>query len=185
MNFVGFPLHTICPVLDESSTGTDGQVVGDKRITLILDAKGCIHYCSSPKMFSLDENELQGQPVTMLIPGLPLRSRTPGYNVAYTRFAFDNGRWHRQSVKVSDKNFVLMDLMIRAIPVNHGYCLLVLLKPLESAGDRISARKPQLRYVPSQDLIRARSPREKLETETCTEPLRHEEPTLLRAVSGW
>lgn len=184
MDFVGFPLQSILSTLDESQARKLGEDRRDDRITLILDTKGCIQYCSEPTMFASAEQELQGQPVTAVIPSLPFRSRTPGYNVAYTRFAFDNDRWYRHSVKLGDNRVASMDLMVRAIPVNHGYCLLVLLKPVgEALRDQIPARKPQLRYVPSES-IRPRQ-REALGADFCVEPARLEGPVPLRVASGW
>lgn len=185
MDFVGFPLQSILSNVDEAQARRLGQGKGDDRITLILDTKGCIQYCSAPAMFSLGERELQGQPVTAVIPGLPFRARTPGYNVAYTRFAFDSDRWYRHTVKLGEERSVSMDLMVRAIPVNHGYCLLVLLKPVgEEFAEKISVRKPQLRYVPSSQSARTQQG-EAFDTDVCVAPVRLGEPMLLRVASGW
>lgn len=185
MDFVGFPLQSILSTLDDTQASRQGKDRRDDRITLILDTKGCIQYCSEPALFASAEQALHGQPVTAVIPSLPFRSKTPGYNVAYTRFAFDNDRWHRHSVKLGDGQLAPMDLMVRAIPVNHGYCLLVLLKPVsDGLSENISARKPQLRYVPSSEAIRVRQ-RETSDADFGPEPCRQPGAAPLRVASGW
>lgn len=124
------------------------------QIVMVLDAKGCIQYCNDPAFFGFSEDELWGQSITGLISALPLRERTPGYNVAYVRFAFGHPapQWLRKTAKVADGKMVPVDLFVRAVPVGRGYCLLAAIRPIQELPFKVvtlrkqpvSVRRPSL-----------------------------------------
>lgn len=93
---------------------------------MLLDACGRIGYCSLPEVLSANEGELEGKFVNAFIPGLPLRPRTPGYNVAYVRFYFGDG-WKSMQVTTSEGS-TSVEVKIKAIPMNHSYCFVVLVR---------------------------------------------------------
>lgn len=56
--------------------------------SMVLDELGTVCSCSSStaRLFGAGAQPLIGRPVRALIPDLPLRAATPGYNVAYAAF---------------------------------------------------------------------------------------------------
>lgn len=66
------------------------------RALLVLDATGTIEFCSPAVANFYGENSqsLVGQPVMNILPGLPLKASTPGYNRAYVIYTFRNRLWH-------------------------------------------------------------------------------------------
>ena len=62
---------------------------------LVLDLQGRVRSCDglTAKRFGSSEVDLLDQPIAALIPALPFRSNTPGYNVAYTTLWFPRGIW--------------------------------------------------------------------------------------------
>lgn len=144
--------------------GCQVEAKPQEQILMVLDAKGCVQYCSNPAFFASSEDELWGTPVNTLISGLPLRERTPGYNVAYVRFAFGHPhpRWQRKTVKLGQAGDMPVDVFVRAIPVNRGYCLLVALCPVREQVKSLpvfrrqatSATRPRLHlFAGSQELV--------------------------------
>lgn len=63
--------------------------------TMLLDASGRICHANGWMADRFDAAALRRDavPVTDLVPELPLRAGTPGYNTAYVRFWFAGGRW--------------------------------------------------------------------------------------------
>ncbi len=108
----------------------------DDKIMFILDARGRVQFCSDPLPFASPGEGLIGQSFRQLVPGLPLRERTPGYNVAYTRFSFGDDRWRRLPVKTVNDTFALAEIRVTPIPIEHGHCLLGLVRLNERPGGR-------------------------------------------------
>lgn len=63
--------------------------------TLVLDLRGCIRSCSpaAAQLFGIRAAAAIGRPVRALIPELPLRDDTPGYNLAFVAFRFSADEW--------------------------------------------------------------------------------------------
>ncbi|WP_181358905.1 PAS domain S-box protein [Pseudothauera lacus] len=63
---------------------------------IVLDKYARIRFCSlaAERIFGHRAHEVLGTEVTALIPGLPLRNNTPGYNLAYATFQRGNGLSH-------------------------------------------------------------------------------------------
>lgn len=138
MNFSSFATQSLQLEYPDTSEA-DGTGHNDTRpqIVMVLDAKGCVQYCNDPAFFSLSDEELWGMPVASLVSSLPLRERTPGYNIAYVRFAFGHPqpRWLRKTAKVAEGKLANVDVFVRALPVGRGYCLLMALRPVEESSN--------------------------------------------------
>ncbi|MFO1319351.1 MAG: diguanylate cyclase [Burkholderiales bacterium] len=63
--------------------------------TVLLDGGGRISFANAvaAELFGQPLTELIDLPIAALIPDLPLRDGTPGYNAAFVRFWFADGRW--------------------------------------------------------------------------------------------
>lgn len=64
---------------------------------LILDLPARIRYCcaAAGRLFRRRADGMIGHPVAALLPDLPLRDNTPGYNLAYVVFHFPSAGWQR------------------------------------------------------------------------------------------
>ena len=73
------------------------QEVGSASV--ILDALGKILYCNAAArdLFRANAQQLLGQDIRTLMPDLPIRPITPGYNLAYATFWAAEGEWRRFS----------------------------------------------------------------------------------------
>lgn len=62
---------------------------------LLLDENGSIKYCSPAVVSGFDASmqALIDQPVTNLLPELPIRQSTPGDNLAYASSRFRDSQW--------------------------------------------------------------------------------------------
>lgn len=62
---------------------------------LVLDLQGRVRSCDglTAERFGSSEADLVERPIASLIPALPFRPNTPGYNVAYTGLWFPCGTW--------------------------------------------------------------------------------------------
>ena len=67
---------------------------------LVVDPRGTIEFSSHSANTLLDAvgRELKGKHLAGLMPQLPLRAATPGYNCAFLRFKYPPGCWHRIEV---------------------------------------------------------------------------------------
>lgn len=106
----------------------DRYTDADEKIAFILDARGRIQFCSKPVSFTSNEQDLLGKSILHLVPGLPLREATPGYNIAYVRFTFAKNQWQRHTIKIADGSLQQVDISLTPIPLERGYCLLGLVK---------------------------------------------------------
>lgn len=63
--------------------------------TLILDLRGTIRFCSTAaeRMFGRRAGDLIGRSVVALVPDIPVKGKTPAYNVAYADFWFSDDHW--------------------------------------------------------------------------------------------
>lgn len=94
-------------------------------IMLLLDARGNVRFCSDADALQRAEGDIAGRPVGELIDGLPLRQGTPGYNVAYVRFAYGDGTRRRLALKLPEGGSRPIDVGVRPLWMDRGYCLLV------------------------------------------------------------
>lgn len=95
----------------------------------LFDARGYARFCSSPGRFSAETGESgDGITISGLIPDLPLRETTPGYNIAYVKFSFAEKPWQRHHIRMADRQLHPADICLKSIPLGHGYCLLGLVR---------------------------------------------------------
>lgn len=114
---------------DSNSHSSGGRHTdADPKTVFILDARGRIQFCSDSAIFAGNENSLLGHPITSLVPGLPLREATPGYNIAYVRFSYEGGQWHRYAVRTAAGSLQEAHVSLKPIPLERGYCLLSVIR---------------------------------------------------------
>ncbi|OGA17809.1 MAG: hypothetical protein A3I01_05150 [Betaproteobacteria bacterium RIFCSPLOWO2_02_FULL_65_24] len=66
---------------------------------IVLDTSGTVCSCTAAAagLFGAGLHGPVGRHITVLVPDLPLRPSTPGYNIAYARFKPDAGPWRELS----------------------------------------------------------------------------------------
>ncbi|BBP03895.1 hypothetical protein TPL01_28200 [Sulfuriferula plumbiphila] len=66
-----------------------------ERALLLLDESGIIKYCSPgvANCFCVNPQAIIGQPVTGLLPGLPIGARFPGFSLACNTFHLEGKQW--------------------------------------------------------------------------------------------
>jgi hypothetical protein len=77
------------------SSGAEKQDFAGTACELALDAAGNIQRCdtAAAELFFASPEMLVGRHITKLIPELPLKPDTPGYNVAYATFCAARPVW--------------------------------------------------------------------------------------------
>jgi len=103
---------------------------------MVLDRLGTVRYChaDAARLFGASAHTLVGRHVTELIPDLPFKPRTPGYNVAYAAFwAPDGSRRGFCGVDNEGRSFGLQIALDRLELEKHHQILLSLRLPAESA----------------------------------------------------
>jgi hypothetical protein len=99
-----------------------------RHAILILDASGVVRFATTRSMFGWSDHELPEAQIQALIPGVPIRQATPGYNVAYARLAFADSAWQRYVAVSTSGSGIPVDLKLRALPIGHGYALLAAIR---------------------------------------------------------
>ena len=106
--------------------------ISSERAVLILDARGAVQFCSdaAAQLFDGRSEEMLGRPIRSLIPALPLRIVTPGYNVAYARFCEVQQAWCRFGRPMADGQTRPMELRLKAAQRHQDvpYALIVSLR---------------------------------------------------------
>jgi hypothetical protein len=69
-------------------SGSEATAHGVPFAAMVLDKSGTVCYChaDAARLFHASAHALVGRHVRELIPDLPFKPRTPGYNVAYAAF---------------------------------------------------------------------------------------------------
>lgn len=106
---------------------------------MILDASGCITFCSSTAADLLNGTPAQmvGQQVTALIPELPFGRYTPAFNLAYVLFHGNDGVWARRSLLTRDGNRVPLDVSLGSVSEVGDHSIVLIFKqsaPCAGAG---------------------------------------------------
>ena len=101
---------------------------GAAPVLLLLDTKGLVRYCNDPDALQRAEAETVGRHVGELIEGLPLRPTTPGYNVAWVRFAFGGDVRRRLRLRLPAGGVRPVDVGVKPLRVDRNHCLLVELR---------------------------------------------------------
>jgi len=72
--------------------------------TVVLDAAGTVECCNAAAddLFGVGSGKLVGRELAGLVPGVPIRPETPGYNIAYATFSAGCGSVRSALVRRSD-----------------------------------------------------------------------------------
>lgn len=95
-----------------------------REVFCIFDACGCARFCSDPHVFAKNSNDTRQLSLCELLPGLPLRPTTPGYNIAYVRLNFPHNIWQTHTVHTASAGQQQAELCLKPVPLGRGYCLL-------------------------------------------------------------
>lgn len=104
------------------------RAAGTAPVLLMLDARGQVRFCSDPDALQRPEAEIVGRHVAELIDGMPLRPTTPGYNVAWVRFAFEGETRRRLGLRLPSGGVRPIDVGVRPLRMDRSHCLLVQLR---------------------------------------------------------
>jgi len=125
------------------SPNREGPAIGSA--TLILDVRGRIQFCSRAvaSVFGRDMTNLLDQPITVLVPDLPIRAQTPGYNVAYASFWFSDRKWHRFRATDGGARSFIVDLALSLLNLGgtRGFVLDVRHSAAAVAADAVLRRQ--------------------------------------------
>ena len=94
-----------------------------EKIIFILDARGRLRFFSHPESLSCMGLDLVDQPICTLVPDLPLRDETPGYNIAFAAFSFAEGSWRTYQVLRSDGSRQTAEVRLVPLALEHDHFL--------------------------------------------------------------
>jgi diguanylate cyclase (GGDEF)-like protein/PAS domain S-box-containing protein len=100
--------------------------LGDQAL-LVIDVHGLIRHCTARAGGLLTQSPaaLRGRPCTEVLPDLPLRRQTPGYNLAYLMMAYAPGDWHQGDVLAGDGRQLRLDLSLTVLNLGKHFWILV------------------------------------------------------------
>lgn len=101
---------------------------------LILDACGCVTFCSAAaaELLGMTSARLVGQQITRVIPELPFGRYTPEFNLAYVFFRGNDGIWTRRSLRTVDGRSVPVDVSLGTIPEVGERSIVLVIKQSEN-----------------------------------------------------
>lgn len=100
----------------------------DQGVVFIFDAHGRTRFCSDPSAFVAKGGDVVNTPISLLLPDLPLRENTPGYNIAYVRLAFCDGQWQQHAIRTADDRLQPAEICLKPIPLDRNFCLVGLVR---------------------------------------------------------
>lgn len=118
---------------DEEMEGAGGggtqAALGDQAL-VVIDPHGSIRHCTARAgaLLARPPETLQGRLVTELLPGLPLRRHTPGYNLAYLMMTFAQGAWHQGRALTGDGRQLQVELSLMVVNLGKHFGVLVSLR---------------------------------------------------------
>jgi hypothetical protein len=122
------------------------HIAGHQRhAVLILDASGVIRFASTRQMFGRPDEDLSDTPLRSLVPTLPVRPSTPGYNIAYVRLTFADQNWRRFNAVSIDRGTFPVELSVRTLFMGRSYALLVAIREVPATraeGECITLVRP-------------------------------------------
>jgi hypothetical protein len=113
------------------------SLAGNQRhAILIVDACGIIRFAVTRELFGWSDEELSEIHLPLLVPSLPFREATPGYNVAYARLTFADRGWQPHRAVGADGNEFPVELSVHTVPIGRSYALLFAIRetPAVEAG---------------------------------------------------
>ncbi len=106
--------------------------------TMILDLEGNILCCNhdAVRLFKINERAIVRRQVRLLIPELPLRSTTPGYNLAYVLFWATGEPWRVFSIRNHQGQLFGVRVRLEQMELNRVKHIVLRLRPIVSAPKR-------------------------------------------------
>ncbi len=106
---------------------------------MVLDRSGVVRYCNTAalRLFRTGGRALVGQHVTTRIPGLPFKSETPGYNVAYATLWAATAIWLRFSGVDSQGRSLNVHVSLNKFELEGHHQILLILRPAAESQLRI------------------------------------------------
>ncbi len=94
---------------------------------IVLDRFGVVDNCTAAaeRLFGSALPGLLGRHVNGVIPGIPLRHRTPGYNLAYAAFWSGHRRYRRFTGIDARGNSLELDVRLERLPLNGNQRILL------------------------------------------------------------
>jgi hypothetical protein len=95
--------------------------------TIVLDKFGVVRYSGAAVALIVgrEDTALRDRPVQDLLPGLPLKTATPGYNIAYLTFWARSRRTLHTWAETGDGGQVLCDLVPHALRLDEQYVFVI------------------------------------------------------------
>jgi len=119
-----------------------------RHAILILDAYSIIRFATTRRLFGHSDEELPETPLKSLIPTLPMRPSTPGYNVAYARLAFADQIWQSHRAVSRERRTFPVELCVRTLPMGRSFTLLAAVREVRPVNsiNAIAPRRIPLRF---------------------------------------
>ena len=118
--------------------------------TLILDLAGRVLCCNpgASRLIAPDERATVGCQVRTLIPDLPLRAETPGYNLAYAIFWAVGESWRAFGLRDRQGQYHAIQVRLEIIELNGMKHIVVRVRSRELPGNRPSRHAQVWRNSP-------------------------------------
>ncbi|QID16816.1 diguanylate cyclase [Nitrogeniibacter mangrovi] len=126
------------------------------QAVLVATARGTIEYGTDAarRLLQAADRRLEGESLATLLPELPLRAATPGYNCAYLVFNHPPGRWHPLTVATPDGGSVTLEAAFLFIPLGDTTRILVGLRtPTPGSADDAHFQRFLARMETSDDAV--------------------------------
>jgi hypothetical protein len=101
-----------------------------RHAILIVEASGYIRFAATRNLFGWSDEELPGSSLQSLLPTLPIRSNTPGYNIAYVRMTFEDRSWKSHRAVRADGKALPVELSVHTLPIGRSYAWLVVVREM-------------------------------------------------------
>ena len=124
----GAPLPRTQGISMQHAEGTIEQFGAEGDAVLLLDLAGCVQYCHRPQLLGYESATLTGLSLGTLIPDLPLRANTPGYNLAYAGLAFADNASRRCQMLTPNGSSHAVDVSLLTVRSGQRFGLLALLR---------------------------------------------------------
>lgn len=109
----------------------------DEPAVAILDQKGVVCFCDPAvgRLLRRDSQELVGREASRIFPELPLKSETPGYNLAFAAFWGNAASWLEIEGLSSDGCIVPLEVSLRKLLLDGCPFILLSLRPPDATAD--------------------------------------------------
>jgi len=111
-----------------------------RHAIMIVDVNGIIRFAATRGMFGCADEELTDNSLATLIPTLPMREKTPGYNIAFVRLNFADRAWRRHRAVSADRGAIPVEVHARPLPIGRSFALLVAVREVHSVDHPVRFR---------------------------------------------